>query len=542
MKLISLIQICAAAVALSLCACSPDRSEKPAGGGTIVISASADPDLLLPPLTMSVQGKQIVDQIFDNLADIGDGMNTVGDSGFRPRLAKSWRWAPDSSWIEFNIDPNARWHDGKRVQSPDVRFTFSLLKDTAVGSQLAANVENVDSVTLPDPLIARVWLAKHPPNEFFRLASAIAILPEHLLKHVAPQSLRTSSFARAPIGSGRFRFSKWTPSTSIVLMADTANYRGRPETDRLVWLVSQDYDGAALRFLSGQADFLDLVKPELVDKVRAGGRHLSTGTPSLNYGYVAFNLRDGATSRPHPILSDRAVRRALVMSVNRAALVKNVFDTLGLVAHGPVTRAIPTSDTSIGLPYDVVAAAAALDAAGWKLSSSGIRMRNGRPLRFTLIVPTSSAPRMKFAVLLQDQWKRIGADVRLDQLELSTFGARMEAHEFDALLNAWQIDPDPASVRDEWVSAERNKAGFNFESYSNPVVDALLDSAAASGDPKQSRSLYRRAYREITEDAPALWLYESRNVFGVAPRVETTGMRADAWWARLADWKIRPPG
>jgi peptide/nickel transport system substrate-binding protein len=306
--------------------------------------------------------------------------------------------------------------------------------------------------------------------------------------------------------------------------------------------VSQDYDAAALRFLSGQADFLDVVKPELVAKVVASGKQLSTGTPSLNYGYVAFNLRDGTTSRPHPILSDRAIRRALVMSVNQAAMVKNVLDTFGLVSHGPFTRAIPTSDLSIGLAFDPRQAAADLDAAGWKMSSTGIRVRAGRPLRFSLMVPTSSATRMKFAVLLQDQWKKIGADVHLDPIELSTFGNRMEAHQFDALLNAWQIDPDPASVRDEWVSAEHNKAGFNFESYSSALVDALLDSASTSGDAAQSTALYRRAYRAITEDAPALWLYESRNVFGVSPRIETTRMRPDAWWAHLADWKVRQQG
>ena len=46
-----------------------------------------------PPLTMTLQGKQVVDQVFDNLADIGPSLNTVGDEGFTPRLADSWRWA-----------------------------------------------------------------------------------------------------------------------------------------------------------------------------------------------------------------------------------------------------------------------------------------------------------------------------------------------------------------------------------------------------------------------------------------------------------------
>jgi peptide/nickel transport system substrate-binding protein len=146
---------------------------------------------------------------------------------------------------------------------------------------------------------------------------------------------------------------------------------------------------------------------------------------------------------------------------------------------------------------------------------------------------------MKFAVLLQEQWRTIGADVVIDQMELATFGDRLEQRKFDAMLNAWQIDPDPASVRDEWTSAEMRKGGSNFVSYSNPVFDATVDSAARESDPARAVSLYRRAYRQLTDDAPALWLYELRNVFGISQRLRPVGIRADAWWADLADWRVR---
>ena len=49
-----------------LSACSSERRV----GGTIVMSSAADADVLFPPLTFTLQGKQVVDQIFDNLADM----------------------------------------------------------------------------------------------------------------------------------------------------------------------------------------------------------------------------------------------------------------------------------------------------------------------------------------------------------------------------------------------------------------------------------------------------------------------------------------
>lgn len=526
-------------------ACSSDtRTEALAGkgraGGTIVLSSAADADVLLPPLTMTLQGKQVVDQIFDNLADIGPALNTVADAGFIPRLADRWSWAPDSMSVSFHINPKARWHDGKPVGAEDVRYTFQLVKDTSLASHLASNLDNVDSVSVVDPLTARVWFHRRTPDAFFKAASPVVILPAHLLKETSPASLRESSFARAPVGSGRFRFEGWDRGARIVLRADSSNYRGRPNPDRVIWLVAADYPAAALRFLGGSADFLDNVKPELVSQVRAKGGEVVVSRGSLDYGYVAFNLRNAGNSGPHRVFGDRETRRALVMAIDRSALVRSVFDTLGLVAHGPATRILATSDTTIGIPYDPDQASRSLDSLGWRRGADGMRARGTTPLAFSLIVPSSSAIRMKVAVVLQEQWRNAGAKVRIEPLELNTFGSRMDSRKFESLLNAWHIDPTPSSVKEEWASSEIRRGGYNVASYRNPVFDAVIDSAVTEMNPTRSAALYRRAYRILTDDAPAMWLYELRNAQGISKRIRPAGMRADAWWANLADWSVEP--
>ena len=515
-----------------------DSAAKGRIGGTIVVSSAADADILLPPLTLYVLGRQVVDQIFDNLADIGPSLNTVGDAGFTPRLSDRWKWAPDSMSVSFHINPRARWHDGVPVGAEDVRYTFQLVKDTSLASPLSSNLDNIDSVSVVDSLTARVWFHQRTPDEFFKAASPVAILPSHLLKKMSPVSLRESAFARAPVGSGRFRFAAWERGARIVLQADSANYRGRPNADRVVWLVSADYPAAALRFLGGSADFLDVVKPELVAQVKAKGADVVVSPGSLDYGYVAFNLRNSNNSGPHPILGDRETRRALVMAVDRSALVRSVFDTLGLVAHGPATRILATSDTTIGLPYDPEQASRTLDSLGWRRGADGMRARGKKPLAFSLMVPNSSAIRMKFAVLLQEQWRKAGANVRIETLEVNTFGARMDSRNFESLLNAWHIDPTPSSVREEWASSEIRKGGYNATSYRSLSFDAVIDTAVREMNPARSAALYRRSYRILTDDAPAMWLYELRNAQGVSKRIHVAGIRPDAWWANLADWSV----
>jgi peptide/nickel transport system substrate-binding protein len=307
-----------------LCGCSHDVGTTDSAGrgrvgGTIVVSSAADADILVPPLTLTLQGRQVVDQIFDNLADIGPSLNTVGDAGFTPRLSDRWSWASDSMSVSFHINPRARWHDGAPVSAEDVRYTFQLVKDTTLASPLSSNLDNIDSVSVVDLLTARVWFHQRTPDAFFKAASPVAILPSHLLKKTSPARLRESAFARAPVGSGRFRFAAWERGARIVLRADSTNYRGRPNADRVIWLVSADYQAAALRFLGGSADFIDVVKPELVSQVKAKGADVVVSPGSLDYGYVAFNLRNANNSAPNPIFGDREMRRALVMAVDRSA-------------------------------------------------------------------------------------------------------------------------------------------------------------------------------------------------------------------------------
>src|SRR5471030_3024595 len=154
---------------LLLSACS---SDKPVGG-TIVVSSAADADVLFPPLTLTLMGKQVSDQVFDNLADIGPSLNTVGDAGFTPRLADRWQWAADSQSVAFHLNPRARWHDGVPVSAEDVRYTFQLVKDTSLASPLGSNLDNVDSVSVRDSLTAVVWFHRRTPDAFFKVASPV---------------------------------------------------------------------------------------------------------------------------------------------------------------------------------------------------------------------------------------------------------------------------------------------------------------------------------------------------------------------------------
>ena len=521
-----------------------DRSAGTAGGdvgGTVIIAAPAEPGVIVPAAASSTADKQVVDQIFDFLAEIGPGLNTVGDAGWTPRLAQRWTWSADSLSIAFHIDPRARWHDGQPVRAGDVRFSVELFKDPKVNSISRESFDNVDSVSVRDSLTAVVWFKRHAPEQFFELAYNLLVAPEHLLKDADRAHLEASSFARNPIGSGPFRFVRWETRSRVELVADTSYYLGRPKLDRLIFLWNPDVPAALNRVLSGEADFTEFVTADAMPLVAAAPSVAAVPYRSINYGYLVFNpVQPKDPGRPHTLFADRGVRVALTMALDRRAMLQNALDSLGAPSYGPFSLSYATADTTLPqIAFDPAGAALMLDSLGWRdTNGDGMRERNGQPLRFGLLTPTSSVHRRRYSVLIQEQLRRVGARVDIEEADPQAMVGRMFSGQYDAFVHGATGDPSPRALRQSWRSADPRNRGFNFAAYANPAVDALMDSAQAEFDPTRSRDYYQRAYRTIVNDAPVVWLYELRQHAAVHRRVHPVLDRADVWWRDIRFWSI----
>jgi len=530
----------AVALMLLLAGCS-ENARKNAGenGGTLVIATLEDPGTLFPPFIQTTSAKQITEQIYDYLADVGPELDTRDDKKFRRELADSWNWSTDSLKLTFHIDSRARWHDGRKVTARDVQFTFELNKAPAVASRYLSSLENIDSVTLGDSLTASFWFHRRVPTQFLDAAAQLLILPAHQLERIPFGRLR-QVVPPPPVGSGRFRLRRWDKGAGVEIGADTANYRGRARLDRVIWSPVTDFTTAVARISGGEADFFDGLRPENLKSLGSRRTLRTIVIPGMGYGFLRFNLRDRMNSRPHPLFGERNLRRAIAMSIDRNALVRSVFDTFAVVPVGPTVHAYSTTDPSLAqIPFDSARAGRLFDSLGWVRSPDNARMKNGKPLVFTIIVSTENLNRIKMSVLVQEQLRRMGLQASVERMQSSAQLAREESGDFDASIGAWTMPSSPDATRDAWSSIGIGKNGVNYGSYSNPVFDQLLDSALTS-DPAHARDKFSAAYRVINEDAPAVWLYEPRRVLGVHRRIRVAQMRPDAWWFSLPDWYIPP--
>ena len=291
--------------------------------------------------------------------------------------------------------------------------------------------------------------------------------------------------------------------------------------------------------IAGDADAVEVLgPPDNVKRAQVAANLALYPYRGELYGFLAFNLStNGDTTKPHPLFGDRQLRRALAMAVDREGLRKSVWGDLAQVPPGPLARLWSIWDPETRqLPYDTAQAARMLTWLGWRDSNGdGIRDRDGQPLAFRILVPTTSALRRQYAVLLQEQFRRIGADVQLDEVEFSVFDQRTQAGRFDAAVIARQADPTPtSSLPQVWTTAGRSNAGR----YASPVFDRLVDQASAAPRRDAAKALWRRAIETLNQDAPAVFLYAPDNVAAVNRRVTDVVIRPDDYWALVRTWRI----
>jgi peptide/nickel transport system substrate-binding protein len=512
-----------------LAACGGERRGATGSGGVLVIATPGDADILLPPLSATGTGRNAGDRIFPRLAELTLELNTIDDSGFAPSLAERWEHR-DSTTIVFHLDRRARWQDGVPVTARDVAFTFALYTDSALGSGYRPNLAQIASVTPEDSFTVAFAFRRWYPEQLYDATYHMRVLPRHLLDTIPAERLGSAAFARAPVGIGPYRFVRWTPGAEIVVAADSGYFRGRPRLDRIVWRLMPDVSSGVSALIAGEVDAIEVIpQPAELDRAARDSNLVLMPYASPILMFVAFNLR-------RPPFDDRALRRALSFAVDRATMVRSVFGPYGEVPVGATSRmqwiaALPVRQ----LLYDTAAAARTLDSLGWRTGPGGVRVRAGRPLRFTLILPVTSAVRRQGAVLLQEQLRRVGVDMQIQPVDLSVLEQRSGGGAFDAAFIGRSLDASPSALVGDWTS---DAVAANYGAYRSAAFDSLVLAAVAAPTRERAAPLFRAALEQINDDAPALFLFSPRNNAVIHRRYANVTIRPDAWLATVHEWGI----
>ncbi|TLY53630.1 MAG: hypothetical protein E6K55_07610, partial [Gemmatimonadetes bacterium] len=171
--------------------------------GTMVIAATGEPDILLPPVSEFATTRDVTEPIFLKLADLGLSGNTVGDEDFQPQLAQRWEWDAPTTLV-FHLDPRAHWQDGQAVTAADVAFTYDVYTDTVVNSPFRSSLRHIAAVTTRDSLTVVFRFRQRYPEMFYDAVYHMRIMPAHLLRELPRDQWRSTPFGRAPVGDGPY--------------------------------------------------------------------------------------------------------------------------------------------------------------------------------------------------------------------------------------------------------------------------------------------------------------------------------------------------
>ncbi len=521
-----LVAACTGLLMLTACSSAPAMPGSAASSGTLVVATAGEPETLNPVLNYGVDGASL---IFDGLVT-RDAKNVLV-----PALAVELPVvSADGRTVTAKLRSGVRFHDGTPLSAADVVFTYRAVLDPKVDSTLRSDLDMLTTVTAPDPATV-VFTLRYAYAPFLQRLT-LGIVPAGLL---SGQDINRAGFNRQPVGTGPYRVESWTAGDRLVLAANDAYWGGRPVNRRLVVAFVADDNVRAQRMRAGEFDAAELA-PKLAAGFDNAAGYAVHRVPTADYRGVMLPFGD-------PVTSDIAVRKALSVGVDRAAMVTGILAGAGEPAFGPIPPSSPYADpTAAGRPSaDLPAATALLDAAGWVPGADGIRAKAGRQAAFTLMYPAGDSLRKDLALAVTADAKKFGVQVHPAGLTWDAIDARISR---DALIMGWGTPYDPDFVSYKLFGSKFAGQGyFNPGGYSSPVTDKALQDGRDGTDPVARKAAYATFQRQLAADAPWVFLtylqhtYVVRSgVTGVSPRIEAHEHdAANSLWWNVETWTRR---
>jgi ABC-type transport system substrate-binding protein len=416
--------------------------------------------------------------------------------------------------IVFHLRPDVRFQDGHLFESKDVKFTYEAIMNPKNISPRLSDFEPVKAVEIVDPMTVRVV--------YKRLYSpalgtwTMGILPEHLLNEEAlkkeavqsgknPEqfSMRSSTFNRHPIGCGPFVFKEWKPDQYVALDRYHSYWEGEPNYHQYFYRIIPDLLTQEMEFYAGTVDTY-AVRPHQVERLEHDPAYQSFSGLSFGYTYIGYNMR-------REPFNDRRVRMALSMAIDVDQIIKYVLFGQGERITGPFPKQTDYYDRAVKpVPYDPQGALKLLEEAGWRRNREGWLEKNGKRLQFTLITNNGNEIRKAILTVAQDEWRKLGIDVRTDLLEWAVFiQERIDKADFDAVVLGWTmgIEPDLYQI---WHSSQTHPYQLNFVGFKNEEVDDLIIKIRQEYNHERLVDYCYQLHAIIAREQPYTFLYVTK--------------------------------
>jgi len=459
-------------------------------GGRFRMAASSGPKTFNPVMANETSSNDVCGRLYTSLTDTD--YPTGADV---PLAAKSWEFSADERTVTFHLRRGMRFSDGHPLTADDVKFSFDVYMDDSLHP--AAQ----EALTWRDPATGerRKFEYSAPDSYTFALtgprpyammltsAASLRILPKHVLEQPFREGRLASAYGvdtppAQLVTSGPWRLRAYVPGEKVELERNPywvgvdAKGQRLPYLDALVFVVTKDQNGAALKFEAGEVDALDAVTPSDyagLEKGQAkGGYKLYELGPSFNTNFLWFNLNPAPAGAGGPPGAPAAgavkyawfrqadFRRAVSKAIDRDALIAGPLRGFGERNWSTMTSGNPLwyDSTITGVDDDPEGAKVLLAKLGMKdRDGDGVlEDAKGNKVGFDIITNADNPWRQEMVNLIRDDLAKVGIRATLTALDFNTLITRYRSdYQYDACLlgQGSAVPADPGMGQNVWKSS-----------------------------------------------------------------------------------------
>ena len=443
-------------------------------------------------------------------------VRTTKDLGIENDLATEYSCSDDCLTWTVKIRDDVKFTDGEPLTASDVAFTFNTCRDESSVNDFTMLKE---AVAVDDTTVE--FHMNEPYSIWPYTMAIVGIVPEHAYDE---------NYGQNPIGSGRYIMKQWDKGQQVIFEANPDYYGEEPKIKKLTVLFMEE-DAAMAAAMSGQVDVAHTAA-SYSDQEIDGYELLSVATVD-NRG---FNLpctepeeKDGITYG-NSLTSDVKVRRAINLAIDREEMIKNVLNGYGTVAYS-VCDKMPWYNEEAVTEYDLDAAKALMEEAGWIEGDDGIREKDGEKAELTIMFSNGDSVRQALAEDSANQLRELGIDVTTSGVGWDTAYDQAQS---EPLIWGWGAH-SPMELYNIYHTI-KDTGSAEYSPYANETVDKYMDEALASSNLEESYDLWKKAQWDgttgITQegDIPWIWLCNIDHLYFVRDGL------------KVADQKLHPHG
>ncbi len=459
--------------------------------------------------------------------------------------------AEDGMSVTYKLKQGVVWSDGEPFTAEDVKFTWEYTTNPDVSAITLSVYELIESIEVIDDYTVKLNFPEPNPGWYAIFSGSFNgyVVPRHILEEYNGPNAREAAFNLKPIGTGPYIVDEFRPGDTV-RYAINENYR---EADKPYYRMVElkgggDANGAARAVLqTGETDYawnLQIEKAALEQLTAQDGPGILIATPGNSVEQILINFADpntevdGARSEPgteHPILSDKQVREALRLATDQDTIATQLYGKTGTPSPNTLVSPEVFKSPNTTIDYDLDAAAALLDEAGWALDGK-VRAKDGRKL--SLVYTSTISPiRQRTQEIIKQSWEQIGVEVEIVAIDASVYFSS-DAGNPDTVAHFYAdvtmftngpISPYPLDYMAGFKSTEpdidlaqksNNWSGSNYHRWVNEEFNALWEQARTELDPDVQAELFIGMNDLVINEVVRIGLVHRASAVGFSKRIK----------------------